>query len=77
MWCYPASVHLRTDFSIDKKRNMIKRDEFPFGADQMIKLKLEAFLISLVRGSKDIQPSSRNEIHEQSRRPPKILCKSE
>ncbi len=32
--------------------DMQKRDEFPFGADQMIKLKLEAFLITLVR---DIQ----------------------
>lgn len=31
--------------------NMKKRDSFPFGADQLIKLKLEAFLISLVRTS--------------------------
>ena len=63
MWCYPASVHLRTDFSIDKKRNMIKRDEFPFGADQMIKLKLEAFLISLVRGSKGTFKRERTHSH--------------
>ncbi len=54
-------------FDLPNVVEMVKRNEFPFGADQMIKLKLEAFLISLVRGSRDIQPSSKNEIHEQSR----------
>lgn len=34
---------------------MPKRAEYPFGADQLIKIGLEAFLISLVRG---IQPGS-------------------
>lgn len=54
-------------FDLPNVLDMVKREEFPFGADQMIKLKLEAFLISLIRGSKDIQMSSKNEIHEQSR----------
>lgn len=30
--------------------DMKKRDSYPFGADQMIKLRLEAFLINLIRG---------------------------
>ncbi len=46
---------------------MNKRDEFPFGADQMIKLKLEMFLILLIRGNIQLQPSSAAEVHELSR----------
>lgn len=33
-------------------KDMKKRDNYPFGADQMIKLRLEMFLISLIRESK-------------------------
>lgn len=32
--------------------DMQKKDEYPFGADQMIKLRLEAFLITMVRSLK-------------------------
>lgn len=36
--------------------DMKKRDEYPFGADQMIKLRLEAFLIMLVRSYQQPSP---------------------
>ncbi|MBE7033323.1 MAG: helix-turn-helix domain-containing protein [Ruminococcaceae bacterium] len=54
-------------FDLPNIPDMIKREEFPFGADQMIKLKLEAFLISIIRGNAASQHSSKNEVHEQSR----------
>lgn len=37
---------------------MKKRDEYPFGADQMIKISLEAFLITLVRDFSQDEKSS-------------------
>ncbi len=38
-------------YDVPNFRDMKKRTDYPFGADQMIKLKLEAFLIELVRAS--------------------------
>lgn len=38
-------------FDMPNLLEMQKRTDFPFGADQMIKLKLESFLITLVRDS--------------------------
>lgn len=38
-------------YDVPNFRDMKKRSDYPFGADQMIQLKLEAFLIELVRTS--------------------------
>ncbi len=48
---------------------MKKREDYPFGADQMIKLKLEALLISLIRGSITMQmhATGGREVHQTSR----------
>lgn len=54
-------------FDLPNVLDMTKRGEFPYGADQMIKLKLEAFLISIIRGKIFYQSSSKNEIHAESR----------
>jgi len=54
-------------FDLPNVLDMTKREEFPFGADQMIKLKLEAFLISIIRGNAAFQNSSKTEVHEQNR----------
>ncbi len=40
-------------------KNMKKKDNYPFGADQMLKLKLEMFIISLIReNTEPLQKSS-------------------
>ncbi len=46
---------------------MSKRESYPFGADQMLKLKLEAFLISLIRCNMQFQPVFKSTHHEKSR----------
>lgn len=37
-------------YDIPNQKDMKKRREYPFGADQLIKIKLECFLIDLIRG---------------------------
>lgn len=54
-------------FDLPNIPEMKKREDFPFGADQMIKLKLEALLISLIRGNMSLQASHSSEVREQSR----------
>ncbi len=54
-------------FDLPNLPEMKKRDDFPFGADQMIKLKLEALLISLIRGSMQLQSTHSSEVYQQSR----------
>ncbi len=54
-------------FDLPNTVKMKKRKEFPFGADQMIKLRLEAFLISLVRSSIALTSSKEKEVHEKCR----------
>ncbi len=54
-------------FDLPNVTDMTKREEFPFGADQMIKLKLESFLISIIRGNAAFHHLSKNEVHERSR----------
>lgn len=54
-------------FDLPNIPDMTKRNDFPFGADQMIKLKLEAFLISIIRGSTVFQSSVKSEVHEKSK----------
>lgn len=54
-------------FDLPNIPEMKKRDDFPFGADQMIKLKLEALLISLIRGNKQLHSTHSSEVHQQSR----------
>ena len=44
-------------YDVPNLKDMRKRRDFPFGADQMIKLKLETFLIELIR-SAHAHPSS-------------------
>ena len=38
-------------YDVPNIKDMKKRKDYPFGADQMLKLKLEAFLIELIRSS--------------------------
>lgn len=54
-------------YDLPNTPEMKKRTEFPFGADQLIKIKLEAFLISLVRGSATSKTNSSSDINEKSR----------
>ncbi len=42
-------------YDVPNLTDMKKRKEFPFGADQMIKLKLETLLIELVRSTKETE----------------------
>lgn len=48
-------------YDIPNLRDMKKKKDYPFGADQMIKLKLETFLIELVRTSEAERLSHENE----------------
>lgn len=54
-------------FDLPNIPEMKKRDDFPFGADQMIKIKLEALIISLIRGTKQLQSAHSSEVHHESR----------
>ena len=54
-------------FDLPNVPEMKKREDFPFGADQMIKLKLEALLISLIRSNKQLNSSLSSEVRQQSR----------
>lgn len=45
-------------YDIPDQKDMKKRDNFPFGADQMIRLKLETFLIELIRSTKPSNTSN-------------------
>jgi len=56
-----AMSYFEPPFDVPNTPYMKRRADYPFGADQMIKLNLEAFLISLVRDYKDIPPSLVNE----------------
>ncbi len=53
-------------YDIPNLRDMKKKKNYPFGADQMIKLKLEIFLIELVRSSEAEKISSENETEDRS-----------
>ena len=47
-------------YDIPDQKDMKKRAVFPFGADQMIRLKLETFLIELIRSTQtNINPNTR------------------
>lgn len=61
-----AMSYFEPPFDVPNTPYMKKRTEFPFGADQMIKINLEAFLISLVRDFKNIPHFLK----------PEITCKS-
>ena len=60
------SVYL-PPYDLPDVSEMNKREDFPFGADQMVKLKLEALLITLVRGTKQLQDSRISTVLHQSR----------
>lgn len=45
-------------YDIPNIADMKKRDDYPFGADQMIKNKLEAFFIELIRSRKSVSEKS-------------------
>ena len=53
-------------YDIPNLRDMKKRKNYPFGADQMIKLKLEMFLIELVRSSEAEKLSFGNDAGDRS-----------
>ncbi len=46
-------------YDVPNLKDMKKRDDYPFGADQMIKLKLEAFFIELIRASETAEQFSK------------------
>ena len=47
-------------YDLPDLEEMEKREDFPYGADQMLKLRLELFLISVIRECKSIHSSSRS-----------------
>lgn len=51
-------------YDLPNTLEMKKREDYPFGADQLIKLRLETLLISLIRDSKKLQQSSEDIIDE-------------
>ena len=53
-------------YDIPNLRDMKKKKNYPFGADQMIKLKLETFLIELVRASEVELLNPENEAGDRS-----------
>ncbi len=53
-------------YDIPNLRDMKKKKSYPFGADQMIKLKLESFLIELVRASEAEMLNPENEAGNRS-----------
>ncbi len=53
-------------YDIPNLRDMKKKKDYPFGADQMIKLKLETFLIELVRSSEAEKLSPENEAGDRN-----------
>ena len=53
-------------YDVPNQKDMKKRKDYPFGADQMIKIKMENLLIELVRGTKTHENQSNGEItHEK------------
>lgn len=51
-------------YDVPNQRDMKKRKEYPFGADQMIKLKLESLMIEMVRESKNVLSGEPNELSD-------------
>ena len=51
-------------YDVPNIKDMKKRTNFVFGADQMLKIKLEAFLIELLRNTKT-SPRYKNDIHSE------------
>ena len=49
-------------YDIPGQKDMKKRKEYPFGADQLIKIKLENLFIELIRSKKNISKEEKNEI---------------
>ena len=44
---------------------MKKRKDYPFGADQMIKIKMEAFFIELIRSNMGVPPENAGDISDE------------
>lgn len=51
-------------YDVPNQRDMKKRKEYPFGADQMIKIKLENLFIELIRSKNTILKEENNEISD-------------
>ena len=49
-------------YDVPNQKDMKKRKSYPFGADQMIKLKLENLLIELIRSNQDCYENNTNEV---------------
>lgn len=52
-------------YDIPNQKDMKKNSEYPFGADQMIKIKMENLLIEIVRGVKNIKSETAGEISDE------------
>jgi len=52
-------------YDVPNQRDMKKRKDYPFGADQMIKIKMENLLIELVRGLKSIEEEKKGDISNE------------
>lgn len=49
-------------YDVPNQRDMKKRKEYPYGADQMIKLKMETLFIELIRDTKNVAIEENTEI---------------
>ncbi len=49
-------------YDVPNQKDMKKRKDYPFGADQLIKLKLETLFIELIRENKNIQNEENHEL---------------
>ena len=52
-------------YDVPNQKDMKKRKDYPFGADQMIKIKMENLLIELVRNYKNVSEVKYKEISDQ------------
>lgn len=52
-------------YDVPNQKDMKKRKDYPFGADQMIKIKMENLLIELVRSYKNVSEVKYKEISDQ------------
>jgi len=51
-------------FDVPNQRDMKKRKDYPFGADQMIKIKMEAFFIELIRSYMSVTDEEVGEVSD-------------
>lgn len=52
-------------YDVPNQKDMKKRRDYPFGADQMIKIKMENLLIELVRGMRSVEEEQQGDISDE------------